>query len=59
MAEGLVDRLKIHGAGKAPSACVLLREHDKWRDAPTAAKVSECLRGMTEWQARHFDAPGA
>jgi hypothetical protein len=59
MAEGLVDRLKIHGAGKAPSACVLLRDHDKWRDATTAAKVSECLRGMTEWQARHFDSPGA
>jgi hypothetical protein len=56
-AEGLVDRLRLHGNDKAPSACVLLREHDRWRGAPAADKVKECMRGMTEWQVKHFDTP--
>lgn len=56
-AEGLVDRLCLHGSDKAPSACVLLREHDRWRNTPAVDKVAECLRGMGAWQVRHFDNP--
>jgi hypothetical protein len=53
-AEMLPRKLNLKGANASNESCVMLRDYDRWRDAPAAEKVSECLRGMAEWRATRF-----